>query len=161
MPWYLRAGKCLPTTAAEVLVRLKPPPQRLFDDSPTDASGANHIRFKLQPVSAVALAARIKRPGKGFVGEQRELCLCEDFSGEEQTYERLLGDAMAGDGSLFTSQDAVEAAWSVVDRVLVDHPPCLPYAPGTWGPAAADELIAGADGWHDPTPEVGPAPCPP
>jgi hypothetical protein len=113
VPWYLRAGKCLPTTAAEVLVRLKAPPQRLFDDSPLDASGANHVRFKLQPSSAVALAARIKRPGKGFVGEQRELYLCEDFSGEEQTYERLLGDAMAGDGSLFTSQDAVEAAWAV------------------------------------------------
>ncbi len=74
VPCYLRAGKCLPTTAAEVFVRLKAPPQRLFDDSPTDASGANHVRFKLQPVSAVALAARIKRPGKGFVGEQRELC---------------------------------------------------------------------------------------
>ena len=161
VPWYLRAGKCLPTTAAEVLVRLKAPPQRLFDDSPLDASGANHIRFKLQPVSAVALAARIKRPGKAFVGEQRELYLCEDFNGEEQTYERLLGDAMAGDGSLFTSRDAVEAAWSVVDRVLVDHPPCLPYAPGTWGPAAADGLIASAGGWHDPTPEAGLASSPP
>ena len=161
VPWYLRSGKCLPTTAAEVLVRLKAPPQRLFDDSPTDAGGVNHVRFKLQPVSAVALAARIKRPGKGFVGEQRELYLCEDFSGEEQTYERLLGDAMAGDGSLFTSQDAVEAAWAVVDRVLVDHPPCLPYVPGTWGPAAADALIAGAGGWHNPAPEAASAPCPP
>ena len=161
VPWYLRAGKCLPTTAAEVVVRLKVPPQRLFDDSPVDARGANHVRFKLQPVSAVALAARIKRPGKGFVGEQRELYLCEDFSGEEQTYERLLGDAMAGDGSLFTSQDAVEAAWAVVDPVLVDHPPCVAYAPGSWGPPAADALIASAGGWHDPTPETKPAPCPP
>jgi glucose-6-phosphate 1-dehydrogenase len=161
VPWYLRSGKCLPTTAAEVLVRLKAPPQRLFDDSPLDAAGSNHIRFKLQPVSAVALAARIKRPGKGFVGEQREIYLCEDFSGEEQTYERLLGDAMAGDGSLFTSQDAVEAAWAVVDHVLVDHAPSLPYARGTWGPAAADALIARDGGWHNPTPEVAPARCPP
>ena len=150
VPWYLRAGKCLPTTAAEVLVRLKAPPQRLFDDVPPDASGTNHVRFKLQPVPAVALGARIKRPGKGFVGEQRELYLCEDFSGQEQTYERLLGDAMAGDGSLFTSQDAVEAAWTVVDGVLVDHAPCLPYARGTWGPSAADALIAGDGGWHKP-----------
>jgi len=160
VPWYLRSGKCLPTTAAEVLVRLKAPPQRLFDDSPLDAAGSNHIRFKLQPVSAIALAARIKRPGKRFVGEQRELYLCEDFSGEEQTYERLLGDAMAGDGSLFTSQDAVEAAWAAVDGVLVDHAPCLPYPRGTWGPAAADALIAGDGGWHNPTPEVAPARCP-
>jgi glucose-6-phosphate 1-dehydrogenase len=161
VPWYLRAGKCLPTTAAEVLVRLKTPPQRLFDDSPVDPGGANHIRFKLQPSSAVALAARIKRPGHGLVGEQRELYLCEDLGGEEETYERLLGDAMAGDGSLFTSRDAVEAAWAVVDRVLVDHPPCLSYAPGSWGPAAADVLIAGDGGWHDPTPEPRRAPCPP
>ena len=102
--------------------------------SPPDARGTNHVRFKLQPVSAVALAARIKRPGKGFVGEQRELYLCEDFSGEEQTYERLLGDAMAGDGSLFTSQDAVEAAWAAVDRVLVDHAPCLAVRARDLGP---------------------------
>ena len=160
VPWLLRAGKCLPTTAAEVLVRLKAPPQKLFDDSPVDAAGTNHSRFKLQPVSAVALAARIKRPGRGFVGEQRELYLCEDFAGEEQPYERLLGNAMAGDGSLFTNQDAVEAAWAVVDRVLADPAPCLPYARGTWGPAAADALIAGAGGWHDPMPETGPARCP-
>jgi glucose-6-phosphate 1-dehydrogenase len=163
VPWYLRAGKCLPTTAAEVLVRLKAPPQRLFDDPAADASATNHIRFELQPVSAVALAARIKRPGKGFVGEQRELYLCEDFSGEEQTYERLLGDAMAGDGSLFTSQDAVEAAWSVVDRVLIDRPVCLPYARGSWGPPAADALIARDGGWHNPGPEreTGSARCTP
>ncbi|MEO7116756.1 MAG: glucose-6-phosphate dehydrogenase [Caldimonas sp.] len=156
VPWYLRAGKCLPTTAAEVLVRLKAPPQKLFDDSPSDPGSTNHIRFKLQPVSAIALAARIKRPGKGFTGEQRELYLCEEFRGQEQTYERLLGDAMAGDGALFTSQDAVEAAWAVVDGVLADHSPALPYAPGTWGPKAADALIAGDGGWHDPTPETAP-----
>ena len=68
---------------------------------------------------------------------------------------------MAGDGSLFTSQDAVEAAWAVVDRVLVDHSACLPYAPGSWGPAAADALIAGDGGWHNPAPEAAPARCPP
>ena len=161
VPWYLRAGKCLPTTAAEVLVRLKPPPQRLFDDSPDEAGRANHVRLKLQPVSAVALAARVKRPGEGFVGEQRELYLCEDPGGEDTTYERLLGDAMAGDGSLFTSQEAVEAAWAVVDGVLADHPPCLPYAPGSWGPEAAKALIAGAGGWRDPAPEVAPGACKP
>jgi glucose-6-phosphate 1-dehydrogenase len=152
VPWYLRAGKRLATTAAEVLVRLKPPPQRLFDDPPVEAGGANHIRFELQPVSAIALAARVKRPGRGFVGEQRELSLSEERAGEDTTYERLLGDAMAGDGSLFTSQEAVEAAWAVVDAVLVDHPPCLPYAPGSWGPDAAGALIAAAGGWHDPVP---------
>ncbi|MEP7140083.1 MAG: glucose-6-phosphate dehydrogenase [Caldimonas sp.] len=153
VPWYLRSGKCLPTTAVEVLVQLRPPPQALFDDSQPHDGRANYIRFKLQPKSAVALAARVKRPGKGFLGDQRELYLCEEALSEGSTYERLLGDAMAGDGALFTSQDAVEAAWAVVDPILVDHPAALPYAPGTWGPAAADALIADDGGWHNPIKE--------
>ena len=151
VPGYLRSGKRLAATAAEVLVQLKPPPQALFDDSHPQDGRTNYIRFKLQPMSAVALAARIKRPGKDFVGDPRELYLCEDELSEASTYERLLGDAMAGNGALFTSQDAVEAAWAVVDPVRVDHPPALPYAPATWGPAAAEALLARDDGWHNPT----------
>jgi glucose-6-phosphate 1-dehydrogenase len=159
VPWYLRTGKALATSAGEVLVRLRPPPQRLFADTPVDAGGANYLRFKFQPVAAVALAARVKRPGKGYLGEQQELYLCEDESGTETTYERLLGDAMLGDRSLFTSQDAVEAAWAVVDDVLRDHPPVLPYAPGSWGPQEADALIAADGGWHNPAPEPRPERC--
>ena len=159
--WYLRSGKLLPNTAVEVLVQLQPPPQRLFDDSRPNDGRANYVRFKLQPVSAIALAARVKRPGKGFVGDQRELYLCEDAPNEDSTYERLLGDAMVGDGALFTSQDAVEAAWAVVDPVLSHHAAALPYEPGSWGPAAADALIAGDGGWHNPAPEAAPARCPP
>jgi glucose-6-phosphate 1-dehydrogenase len=158
VPWCLRSGKMLPHTLAEVLVQLRPPPQQLFDDShPTD-DRANYVRFRLQPVSAIALAARVKLPGKEFTGDQRELYLCEDSANEESPYERLLGDAMAGDGALFTSQDAVEAAWAVVDPVLAHHHPSLAYRPGTWGPQAADALIAGQVGWHNPQPEpCGPA----
>ncbi len=153
VPWYLRSGKLLPETAAEVLVQLKPPPQHLFADSaPTDGR-ANYIRFRLSPVSSIALAARVKQVGKEFIGEQRELLLCEDQFGEELPYERLLGDAMAGDRSLFSDQDAVEAAWAVVDPVLVNHQPVLPYSPGTWGPAAADALIAEDKGWRNPSAE--------
>ena len=153
VPWYLRAGKLLPSTAVEVVVQLQPPPQMLFDDShPTDGR-ANYLRFRLQPASAIALAARVKRPGKEFVGDQRELYLCEDLPKEESPYERLLGDAMAGDGALFTSQDAVEAAWAVVDPVLSHHHPALPYPPSTWGPEAADALIARDGGWHNPAPQ--------
>ena len=159
VPWYLRSGKLLPTTAAEVLVQLRPPPQALFDDSQPRHGRANYVRFKLQPVSAVALAARVKRPGRGFLGDQRELYLCEEALSEGSTYERLLGDAMAGDGALFTSQDAVEAAWAVVDPILADHPAALPYAPGSWGPAEADALVAADGGWHNPTPEDERAPC--
>src|SRR5580693_2107709 len=122
VPWYLRSGKYLPVTATEVLVELKPPPQKLFADSAPADGRANYLRFRLSPDSAVALAARVKLAGKGFVGEQRELYLFEEQAGEESPYERLLGDAMIGDGALFTREDAVEAAWAVVDPVLKNHP---------------------------------------
>ena len=105
--------------------------------------------------SAIALAARVKLVGKEFVGVQRELYLCEDSPGERLPYERLLGDAMAGDSSLYSDQDAVEAAWAVVDPVLSNHHPALPYAPGTWGPAQADALVSGDGGWRNPIPEKG------
>ena len=150
VPWYLRSGKCLATTAAEVLVELKPPPQRLFDDSRPAAGRANYLRFRISPDSAVALAARVKRAGKEFVGDQRELYLSEEQAGEETPYERLLGDAMAGNGALFTREDALEAAWTVVDPVLETHNPTHPYKPGSWGPKQADALIAADGGWHNP-----------
>jgi glucose-6-phosphate 1-dehydrogenase len=153
VPWYLRSGKMLPHTVAEVLVQLRPPPQQLFDDSHPADGRANYFRFRLQPVSAIALAARVKHPGHEFVGDQRELYLCEHVPRDESPYERLLGDAMAGERALFTSQDAVEAAWAVVEPVLVNHHPALTYQPGTWGPQAADALIAGHVGWHNPQAE--------
>jgi glucose-6-phosphate 1-dehydrogenase len=160
VPWYLRSGKMLPSTVAEVLVQLRPPPQKLFDDSHPADGRANYFRFRLQPVSAIALAARVKHPGKEFVGDQRELYLCEHIPKDESPYERLLGDAMAGDGALFTSQDAVEAAWAVVEPVLVRPHPPFTYQPGTWGPRAADALIAGHIGWHNPGSERREAPEP-
>ena len=153
VPWYLRSGKLLAETAAEVFVQLKPPPQRLFADSAPAAGRANYLRFRLSPNSAVALAARVKRVGKEFVGDQRELYLVDHQPGEESPYERLLTDAMAGDGALFTREDAVEAAWAVVDRVLKTHRRVRPYKPGSWGPKEAGALIAADGGWHNPMPD--------
>jgi glucose-6-phosphate 1-dehydrogenase len=150
VPWYLRSGKLLPATVAEVLVQLKPPPQRLFADSAPAAGRANYLRFRLSPNSAVALAARVKRVGKEFIGDQRELSLLDHQLGGETPYERLLTDAMAGEGALFTREDAVEAAWAVVDRVLKTHHRVRRYKPGSWGPKEADALIAAAGGWHNP-----------
>jgi glucose-6-phosphate 1-dehydrogenase len=150
VPWYLRSGKCLPEKAAEVLVELKPPPQNLFADSVALTGRANYVRFRLSPNSSVAMAARVKSKGKEFVGEQQELYLLEEEPGEETPYERLLGDAMAGDGALFTREDAIEAAWEVVDLVLETHPKVIPYERGSWGPKEADELIAADSHWHDP-----------
>jgi glucose-6-phosphate 1-dehydrogenase len=148
VPWYLRSGKCLAETAAEVIVWLKAPPQDLFADAA--AGPANYLRFRLSPSSAVALAARVKRAGKEYVGEQHELYLLDERQEEEAPYERLLGDAMNGNGALFTREDAVEAAWAVVDPVLKKHQPVTLYKAGSWGPKAADALIAGDGGWHNP-----------
>ena len=151
VPFYLRSGKMLASTAAEIVVQLKPPPQALFEDSLRSPSQANYLRFKLQPISAVALAARVKVPGKEFVGSQRELFLCEEELSEDSTYERLLGDAMAGDNTLFLTQESAEAAWTVVEGVLVEHHPALPYRPGTWGPEEANALMSGDSTWHNPS----------
>src|SRR5450830_1875385 len=150
VPWYLRSGKCLTETAVEVLGELKPPPQRLFEDSAPVIGRANYLRFRLSPNSAVAIAARVKRAGKEFVGDQRELYLIDERPGEEAPYERLLGDAMAGNGALFTREDAVEAAWAVVDPVLKIHLPVHAYRRGSWGPKDAAALIASDGCWHNP-----------
>ncbi len=150
VPWYLRSGKYLATSAAEVLVELKPPPQRLFDDSAPVDGHANYLRFRLSPNAEVALAARVKRAGKEFVGDQRELYLLNEQSNKDTPYERLLGDAMAGNGALFTREDAIEAAWAVVEPVLKTHYPAYPYKRGTWGPKQADALIAADGSWHNP-----------
>ena len=151
VPWYLRSGKCLPVTAAEVVVELKPPPAALFADSAPLEGPANYLRFHLSPHAAVALAARVKRPGKEFVGEQEELYMCEELLGAEAPYERLLSDAMSGDGALFTREDAVEAAWTVVEPVLKHHHKAISYRCGSWGPKDADELLGPHGPWHNPT----------
>jgi glucose-6-phosphate 1-dehydrogenase len=152
VPWYLRSGKYLAETATEVMVELKPPPQRLFADSTPPAAPANYLRFRVSPNSAIAIAARIKLAGKEFVGEQRELYLSEEQAGEEGPYERLLGDALAGNGALFTREEAVEAAWAVVDPVLKEHHTARRYRRRSWGPKDADAIITSDGGWYNPTP---------
>jgi len=151
VPWYLRSGKYLPNTVTEVLVELKPPPQRLFADAATATGQGNYFRFRLSPNAAIALAARVKLAGQEYIGEQKELFLLEELAGEEAPYERLLSDAMNGDGGLFTREDAVEAAWVVVDQVLKHHHRVRTYQRGTWGPKQADALIAADGGWHNPS----------
>lgn len=152
VPWYLRSGKCLAETVAEVLVELKPPPQRLFDDSAPVDGRANYLRFRLSPNSAVALAARVKRVGKEFTGDQHELFLQDEQTEEESPYERLLGDAMAGNGALFAHETCLEAAWAVLDPVLTKHHRAIRYKTGSWGPKPANALIAAGGGWYNPMP---------
>jgi glucose-6-phosphate 1-dehydrogenase len=150
IPWYIRAGKRLAATATEVVVELKKPPQQLFTASPHQMGEPNYLRFRLEPGPAIALAVRVKRAGEEFVGDQREFCLFEEQRGVESPYDRLLGDAMAGDNTLFTGETAVEAAWTVVDPVLKKHGRAVSYKPGGWGPKKADLLVESGGGWHNP-----------
>src|SRR5579863_2329021 len=144
-------GICaLENTCWRIMVELKPPPQKLFADAVQPYGRSNYIRFRLSPDSSVALAARVKLAGQDFVGEQRELFLSENQPGEETPYERLLGDAMAGDGALFTREDAVEAAWAVVDPVLKHHQRVHFYRRGSWAPKEEDAIIAADGGWQNP-----------
>jgi glucose-6-phosphate 1-dehydrogenase len=150
VPWYVRSGKYLPTTQTEVVVQWKPPPQRIFADATATHARGNSLRFGISPRTEIALAVRVKSAGAEFVGTQKELFLLEEQCGEQSPYERLLDDAMRGDGALFTREDAVEAAWAVVDPVLKKHHAVRPYKRGTWGPKEASALIAPDGRWHDP-----------
>jgi glucose-6-phosphate 1-dehydrogenase len=150
VPWYIRAGKRLAVTATEVVVELRSPPQRLFAESPRQSIQANYLRFRLEPGPAIAIAARLKRSADEFSGVQREFSLLEEQRGAESPYDRLLGDAMAGDDTLFTSEAAVEAAWRVVDPILKRHRRAVAYRPGGWGPKQGDALLGPGGRWHNP-----------
>jgi len=146
VPFFIRAGKNLPVTATEVRVVLRRPPLQ----RPAPHHG-NYVRFRLSPELQIALGARVKQPGEGMVGTSTELSFIHRADGDEMdAYERLLGDAMEGDQTLFSREDAVEAAWSIVDPVLGAVTPVLPYEPKSWGPDAAKKLTADVGGWLDP-----------
>ncbi len=156
VPFYIRTGKCLPITTTQVIVDLKCPPVAIFDE--IDPAQSNYFRFRLSPEVVIAAGARIKRPGERMVGEAVELVARHAVTGEKSPYERLLGDAIRGDATLFTRDDVVEAAWRVIDPILRSAAPVEEYEPGTWGPVSARAVIAEAEGWHDPKVEES-APC--
>jgi glucose-6-phosphate 1-dehydrogenase len=147
VPFLIRAGKCLPVTTTEVLVKLrKPPLDNLAGES------TNQFRFRLGPGEiSISLSARVKRPGEELVSKPAKLSAVEDHTADEvDAYERLLGDAMHGDAMLFVREDAVEAAWAIVDPVLGNTTPLEEYEPGSWGPHEAIRLADDVGGWHDP-----------
>lgn len=146
VPFFIRAGKCMPVSTTEVLVTLKRPPLRRAGLEET-----NHLRFRLSPDVTIALGARIKKSGDYMVTEPTELKVVHQPDGDEMdAYERLLGDAMEGDGTLFARQDGVEAAWAIVQPILGGVTPVHTYEPGTWGPADAGGLTADVGGWRAP-----------
>ena len=151
VPWYIRTGKHLPVTVTEVRVELHRPPQAVFSEYEKMPHDTNYVRFRANPVVAIAIGARAKKPGEGLTGQPVELYLCNSYPDEMTAYERLLGDAMEGETLLFARQDGVEAAWRVVNDVLDDHSPAIPYRKHSWGPVKeADALIGDEDGWHNP-----------
>jgi glucose-6-phosphate 1-dehydrogenase len=152
VPFYVRAGKCLAMTCTEVLVEFRQAPRVVFSE-PAPPMG-NYVRFRLSPQVVIAIGARAKRPGEKMAGEPVELSVVEEpqqgEAGRLGDYERLLGDAMAGDATLFARQDVVEAAWAIVDPVIHGPSSMFEYEPGTWGPPQADALVAEVGGWNTP-----------
>ena len=150
VPFIIRAGKNLPVSATEVRAELKRPPRDVFGSQADDSR--NYLRFRLGPdVVSLALGVQVKHPGEAFAGESQELYALERTTEDMTAYERLIGDAIAGEPLLFAREDEVEAAWEVVDPVLRDHRPATAYEPGTWGPADADRLLPPGCSWYEPT----------
>ncbi len=147
VPFYIRAGKRLATTATEVMVELKRPPRDVFDEP--DLGHPNHVIFRLGPDVSISMGARAKVPGEAMVGSDVELIAHHQSGDVMEPYERLLTEAMDGDEELFSRQDIVETSWRIVDPVLDDATPVLPYAQGSWGPKQAEHLLDGR-AWHDP-----------
>lgn len=146
VPFYIRAGKCLPVSTTEVVVTLKRPPIEIFDE--IEASETNYFRFQLSPQVIISIGTQVKQQGSEMCGETVELIARHTHAREQSPYERLLSDALRGDNSLFTTDESVEAAWRVVDPIL-DHPsPLAEYECGSW-PAAAEAMIPSVTGWHD------------
>ncbi|MCI0467025.1 MAG: glucose-6-phosphate dehydrogenase [Beijerinckiaceae bacterium] len=148
VPIYIRAGKALPLTAAEIMVNFKNPPRDTFAENNFQVPG--YMRIRISPDVSIALGLRIKQPGESMKGQNVELILTEQPSDFLPPYQRLLGDAMHGIGDLFGRHDIVDAQWRIVEQVLDGPVPPLTYKQGSWGPEEATGLI-GSDGpWHDP-----------
>ena len=149
VPFYIRAGKCLPVTATEVIGRLRRPPWILPGDRPPP----NYVRFRLSPDVAIALGTMVMNPGEVMTGGPQELLACQRSASEKvDPYERLLGDAMKGDATLFAREDYVEEAWRIVGPILGNVTPLYEYDCNTWGPPAMEDTICPSGGWVDPVP---------
>jgi glucose-6-phosphate 1-dehydrogenase len=147
VPFYIRAGKCMPVTCTELLIRLRRPPS-IF---PADGVKPNHFRFRISPDVTIAHGMMVKSHDAEMSGEPVELVALDGaHTNEMDAYERVLRDAMAGDATLFAREDYVEEAWRIVDPVLKAGTPVYEYEAATWGPAEVEKRIVPADGWNNP-----------
>src|SRR4029077_2710130 len=146
-PFYIRAGKSLPVTCTEVVVRLRRPPLVFSTCSPS----TNYFRFRISPEVTGAFGVAVMDPEEKMLGQSVELLASHPpGAGEMDAYERVLGDAMEGDATLFAREDYVEEAWRIVDPVLKSDTPVSEYEPGTWGPSEALQRLVPPDGWRNP-----------
>jgi glucose-6-phosphate 1-dehydrogenase len=148
VPFYIRAGKCLPVTCTEIVVRMRQPPTMYqgYDLKP------NYCRLRISPDVTIAIGANVIAEGQETVSTSAEMLATRHPPADEMdAYERVLGDAMAGDATLFAREDYVEEAWRIVDPALKARTPVYAYAPGTWGPNEVDEKVSPAGGWQNPT----------
>jgi glucose-6-phosphate 1-dehydrogenase len=147
VPFYIRAGKCLPVTCTEIIVRLRQPPTMYSDFN----LNANYFRFRISPEVTMGFGINVVAPGGETVSQTVEMMASRHPPADEMdAYERVLGDAMAGDPTLFAREDYVEEAWRIVDPILKATTPVLEYDPKTWGPSAADQQVAPPGGWQNP-----------
>ena len=147
MPFYIRAGKNLPVTCTEVLARFRKPPTVIKES----ALSQNHLRFRISPEMTIAVGTTVMAPGEVLKGEDIEMVASRHPGPDEMdAYERVLGDAMVGDATIFARQDYVEEAWRIVDPVLKDPTPIYEYEKGTWGPAEVEQRVSPKGGWHNP-----------
>ncbi len=148
VPFYIRAGKNLPVTCTEVIGRFRKPPTVIRE---SDLS-RNHLRFRISPEMTIAVGTTVMAPSEGMKGETVEMVASRHPRPDEmEAYERVLGDAMAGDATLFAREDYVEEAWRIVDPVLKADTPIYEYEKGAWGPSEVDQRMSPPGGWHNPT----------
>ncbi|MBX3355106.1 MAG: glucose-6-phosphate dehydrogenase [Phycisphaeraceae bacterium] len=148
VPIFIRAGKHMPVTATEVRVEFHRPPAVVFPHAPR--AHHNFVRFRFNPSIEIGINLEVKSAGERMIGEPMELMVVDQQPDEMTPYERLIGDALHGDGTLFARQDVVEEGWRIVDPILGDAVPVHRYDQGTWGPDAAQDLLLPPGGWHNP-----------
>ncbi len=147
VPFYIRAGKRLPVTCTEVLARFRKPPTAIGDG----LLSRNHLRFRISPDMTIAIGATVMAQADVLQGQAVEMIASQHRGPEDgAAYERVLGDAMAGDSTLFARKDHVEEAWRIVDPALKANAPVHEYRAGTWGPAGSADSVSPPGGWHDP-----------
>jgi glucose-6-phosphate 1-dehydrogenase len=146
VPFYIRAGKSLPTTCTEIVAKFRKPPSLL----PDSALVENHLRIRLNPEVTIAIGMMSLSPGEGLNLQTGEMVASHSPRADEMdAYERVLGAAMGGDSTLFAREDYVEEAWRIVEPVLKKNTPIYPYAPNTWGPEEV-ERVSPSGGWSNP-----------